>query len=598
MGRAESRYAIKKYRSSRMASDYYIPPKQTAKTLQATEKEIIKKIDLLSEEELDDFFCVEYKGATINLLDYLGMVISELKERRVIVSAVIERIKALLEKHPDMIHKTMEPYTKPSTKNIVVEDAPMPVAQKDKTILSLPIPNDSIFHSDMTNFLNFADSISRTETAKAVLCALFRNYGNLCFSPRANAPYYDHIPKEVSSCPMVGPFYLYLSYKWMLQKLKVLEIGTGFLPHPFNLESILERTMPDTSAYFRIILKNETGDSAMSSQDKNALWTERQNEYIEYSPTGKGLYEKMQEFVETIEDQDIKKDLWEIFYSQIRALLWQSWMDYESAKKIKDQNIYETSSVPLVISEASLQYVYSITMKDAQKTDAIDEYEDKIEEWEQKYDTLKKETDKLKKSYDALKKEKESIEKEIGVTPELLTIAESERDECQSKYLEEQKKTEALLNDQYAIMRKLALMRTENAKLKRQITVRDALNITPQTKDTLDQIESFCESVPREQKIAFLKDKSIILVGGSKSNIASALISSGLKNIDEKYDDGKIKGKYDIYVCLIKKMSHSQDDQTTKAAKTNNAVLIYFDYMNADRLIDEMYEACINKLDK
>lgn len=115
----------------------------------------------------------------------------------------------------------------------------------------------------------------------------------------------------------------------------------------------------------------------------------------------------------------------------------------------------------------------------------------------------------------------------------------------------------------------------------------------------LEQIESFCTTVPRETKIEFLNTKNIIIVGGEKSNLVNALRKLGVTaNIDEKYDDGKIKAKYDIYVCLIKKMSHSLDDQTTKAAKSNNGVLLYFDYMNAERLVDEMYEACMNKLDK
>ena len=223
----------------------------------------------------------------------------------------------------------------------------------------------------------------------------------------------------------------------------------------------------------------------------------------------------------------------------------------------------------------------------------------------EEHNEYKRQAEKEKR---ALSDSAKSLSKELKLTQGMLAeekdkakIALSKLkslEEKAQKAADAESKLEKTTEEQYIVNRELALLRQENAKLKRQIALRDKLNIAPETKEMLDKIENYCNTVSREDKIKFLKDKSIILVGGDKSNIASALKNAGITSVDEKYDDGKIKGKYDIYVCLIKKMSHSQDDQTTKAAKTNNAVLLYFDYMNADRLIDEMYEAYMNKLDQ
>ena len=584
MGRQDSRAFAKNIRRN---PAFYPTMLDDTKKFQQTEKEICKKVSELT--KTDNLYTVDYHAATIDIFPFLAYLLSQFDDSLSLAKAYTTYLRDNCEliDSPTLGEKGLKLKNEDGeylfSKDQGLKDS---IFADENASEIFPIPSDKMLQNSTSALVYEIKNISPKECLKQLLLIVFRSYTKACYGGKKHFRYSEYL-EEDNDTALVTPFFTYLITKWMLETLKNFNIFIGYIPKPVNIFSALEHFMPTDSIYYREVLLNNCKISSPSVE----LCLERDAEYVLLYCNNR---KKELENIATGSDDKKKKLSSDILIQMAREERLRRFSCFEKATQFVCSE--EILRSPIHARNRALLFLMDDWIKKCeQEKEAEKPKEDTVPR--SRYNAIKQQLVENSNDYEKLEKELEQTKKELEA--EKKKKQPSSFDTKETKPQESSSDDNLLIKDQYEIVRELAILRQENAKLKRQINLRDKLDIAPEKKKMLEQIESFCTTVPRETKIEFLNTKNIIIVGGEKSNLVNALRKLGVTaNIDEKYDDGKIKAKYDIYVCLIKKMSHSLDDQTTKAAKSNNGVLLYFDYMNAERLVDEMYEACMNKLDK
>ena len=615
-------------------------PSDTLNNDMARSAKIIKKLKELPKEQLDRFFEMKFNGHTFDITSlycYMQMYIVKKTEMELIIAATIERnMPDIITDDSDDMLLNSEKYAK--FKYSVLNNT----KTLSKTTREL-FPSPLLYTEEA-----YSKNTTPSEASMLAISLYDRQYFCYCALTAMQSEIQEnasHLIQLYRSEDPIQEFYIYLGLLilWGYQKTEEFNMHPSCWSVTMDkFQQELEKRLPKDSILDRLVL--QTNFAKPNKEDLDILTSEHiKNEYMylfhgpkrdnkiifspEYNDTQNAIFSMYDKILSDAKgDKEKIEHLEKMVSTLVASMHFDAWNKYESSFKSHYCDSKSSSDEPLFgasqnfwfyLEQAKKQRLWQtiskikedfedekVRLEKAHKKELYKKDSDISKEFvtKTKYETLNTKYKDL--ILDSEKKEKEykaevkRLGKLAGESKEKTDLSEQELETEKNLNTELEQKISDQENEQYETMRELCLLRRENAKLKKQLEIRDALNITPEKQSILDDIQLFCDTISLEEKIEYLRHKRIALCGGQKNNLATALYDLGLPNIDEFYDLPKLSknnGKYDIYVCLIKKMSHPMDDLATKKAKASNAVLLYFDFFNAERLINEMYEACINK---
>ena len=500
--------------------------------------------------DLDKVFLMDWKGTTFNVVPFLCAGISfyalDEDQRHIAVSVLHHFVKnsdCLCEDLKSGLRKVFQENL--SQREFELFNCLPKHPNPAKASLSIMLYY--LYIRDRRNFLSVMLEINSMLLAELA-------YGERTFDYWKDMPYKDFGNKEA--------FSFYIGLAWLLKTEPKFKMYMGkFLSH-LNLKEKYREFCPENS-FLDKVLKGELEDDKIGETYTSIHYLDGSSDYMrdvllassdgEYD--GHDLTKEIRDLIDYFDFEER-----DYLYGESQLSFFMSCFAVRGIADDKEKYEQNLERHQMEIEK---------NMKSIHKKDSLlDEYRDKIDKIEAENKQLRNELKDIHTD-EELQKEIDLLNAEIKLLKEENTLFE---------HTHQRDKQE------------ISLLRKKVGKIEAS-EIKDKLDIF----ESDEELESDFE-VSLEQKIDLLKDKKIILLGAEfLTPTIQRMEELGFTDVTLCSKDTKKPGKFDICVVLSTRCMHDVVRRMETFAEKYNALWLYSASVNAEKIIELIYEYSIEE---